>query len=247
MLSRRLPILLTIAAAVLSAGRVDASPLPEFVATYRVEKSGLSARIVMTLRRDGSFWRFESHSEPTGLLALFDRAYVSESSMLEQRAAGLRPIAYEYNAGKRPSKRDVASFFDWKNGTLKSNRGDELRSEELLNGTFDRLSVLLAIVAQLRAGAVDMEIPVAHKGNIRTRRFVHEEDELIKVVAGSFETARVRELRTGHSSRNTVSWFAPGEHYLPVRMDQYKEDKHVGRVELIEVRWQTKAAEKAPQ
>lgn len=239
MLSSRLTLLLTIAAASLIGGWAVAAPLPEFVATYRVERSGLAARLVMTLRRDGSLWRFESYSEPSGLLTLFDGAYVSELSVLEQQAAGLRPIEYEYNAKKTPSERDISSVFDWENGTLKSSRGNKSDSSaELQSGTFDRLSVLLAIVEQLRAGAVKMAIPVASKGRIRTRQFVHEKDEQIEVVAGSFKTVRVRELR-GTSKRNTVSWFAPDEHYLPVRMDQFRKDKHIGRVELIEVQWRT--------
>ncbi|MDH3453188.1 MAG: DUF3108 domain-containing protein [Gammaproteobacteria bacterium] len=232
---RIIPLLITVLVGLLGGGAF-AAPLPEFSATYRVEKGGMAARMVMTLRREGSLWRFESHSEPNGLLTLFDAAYVSETSMLEQQAAGLRPISYEFNAKKHPSDRDRSSVFDWENGTLKSTRGSKSRSADLQAGTFDRLSVLLEIVAQLRAGAKEMAIPVASKGKIRTRQFVLEETELIEVVAGSFETVRVRELR-GTSKRHTTSWFAPGEHYLPVRMDQFRKGKHVGRVELIEIRW----------
>lgn len=237
MLNRPCILSITFAALALLTGTATlASPLPEFSATYRVQKGALAAHMVMTLNRDGSLWRFESHSEPKGVLTLFDQAYVSELSVLEQQSAGLRPIAYKYSASKQPSDRDVSSRFDWENGTLDSVRGNKARSAELQTGTFDRLSVLLEIVAQLRAGAANMEIPVASKGKIRTRQFVQEEKERIDVVAGSFETLRVRELR-GTSKRNTVSWFAPGEHFLPVRMDQFRKDKRIGRVELIEVHW----------
>lgn len=237
-LSSRLALLLTVASVVLAAGTAGAQPTtPEFVATYRVEKSGMAARMIMTLRRDGELWRFESRSEPSGLLTLFDGAYISEYAVLEQRPAGFRPIAYEYNAEKKPSKRDVSSVFDWENGTLQSRRGDKARSAELQTGTFDRLSVLLAIMEKLRAGAETMTIPIASRGRIRIRQFVQEDEERIEVVAGRFDTVRVRQLRGG-SKRNLVSWFAPSMHWLPVRMDQFREGKHVGRVELIEVEWQ---------
>ena len=215
----------------------QAAPLPEFSATYRIEKSGLAGRMVMKLQRDGELWRFESYSEPEGVLTLFDAAHVREISVLEQQASGLRPITYNYNAGKKPSERDVESVFDWTSGTLKSKRGSKSRNEDLEAGTFDRLSVLLAIVAQLRAGATRMQIPMASKGKVRTREYVLEKEETIEVKAGSFKTVRVRQLR-GKSKRHTVSWFAPDHHFLPIRTDQFRKDKHIGRAELIEVRWQ---------
>lgn len=218
-----------------------AAPLPEFTATYRVEKSGLAGRMVMKLSRDGELWRFESYSKPEGLLTLFDGAYVSEISVLEQQASGLRPITYNYNAKKKPSDRDVESVFDWASGTIKSKRGSKSRDAELEAGTFDRLSVLLEIIAQLRAGATRMEIPVVSRGKVRTREFIQEEEETIKVRAGSFKTVRVRELR-GTSKRHTVSWFAPDHHFLPIRTDQFRKDKHIGRAELIEVNWRVDAA-----
>lgn len=231
-----LPAVSAIALVCLLCSGVSAAPLPEFDAVYSVEKSGMSARMVMTLRRDGIMWRFATRSEPRGLLSLFDAAYVRESSVLEQRAAGLRPVSYEYQAKKKPSERDVMSDFDWESGTLKSKRGSKPRDAELKSGTFDRLSVLLEIIAQLRTGAATMEIPVASRGRIRTRRYVNEEEEQIDVGERSFRTVRVRELR-GKGKRHIVSWFAPTEHYLPVRMDQYRKDQHVVRVELVEVRW----------
>jgi len=246
MLLSRLTVLLTIAFACLAGTALEAAPLPEFVATYRAEKSGLASRMIMTLRRDGSMWHFETRSEPVGILTLFDRAYITESSVLEQSGSLLRPVTYAFSAEKKPSKRDVASTFDWKNGILKSTRGSKSRSTELQSGTFDRLSVLLEIAARLRAGEVSMEIPVAtQKGKILLRRFVREEEEeVIKVAAGKFKTARVRQLR-GDSKRYLVSWFAADQHYLPVRMDQFRLDEHVVRAELIDVEWHTDGKEKA--
>jgi len=246
MLLSRLTLLLTIVFAGLAGSALEAAPPPEFVATYRVEKSGLAGRMIMTLRRDGSMWHFETHSEPIGILALFDRAYVTESTVLEQWGSMLRPVTYAFSAEKKPSKRDVASTFDWENGILKSSRGSTSRSTELQSGTFDRLSVLLEIAARLRAGVASMDIPVAtQKGKILVRRFVREEEEeMIKVAGGKFKTARVRQLR-GKSKRYLVSWFAADQHYLPVRMDQFRLDEHLVRAELINVEWHTEGTEKA--
>lgn len=213
----------------------DAAPPPEFTATYRIEKGSLSGRMIMTLRRDGRLWRLESRSEPSGILSMFDRAYITESSVLEERAEGLRPIAYRYTGGKKPSKRDVSSYFDWNDGELKSTRGADALTVDLHSGTFDNLSVILEVAAKLRSGPMDVEIPIAAKGEIRASRFVREDEETVEVEAGSFKALRVQEFR-GERKR-TVSWFAPGQHYLPVRIDRYRNGEREGGMELIAVEW----------
>jgi hypothetical protein len=211
--------------------------IPPFEAKYNVGNySVTAAATTITLKRDGQLWLYQSYSRAQGFFALIRKERATESSWLEVEKDALRPVIYRYRQTGSNKKRDAESLFDWKTLSVDTTRGEKKLHQKLTVGTYDRFSVVLALMQAARKGFQVIEFPINDQGKIKTLAYENEGTEKIRVPYGALETLRVREIRNS-GKRNTVSWFAPGLNYLPIRIEQFRKGKLVARMELTQLSW----------
>ncbi len=219
-----------LAAALAGAPAMAAEPkLPELNLTYAVTWRGMGlGRAVITLKAQGGAdcYRYESQSEPSGMVRMF-YGKPRETSDFCLRAGKVVPQRFEFHNPKREGDNFTLEF-DVAGGKVRGGKQDV---RDIPAGAQDRFgiqqAVRLWVLEHLKSepGAETVEFAMVDADRIRPYRFVIAGRETVEVPAGRFEAVLVQRVDT---KKTTKFWLAPERDYMPVRVEQLKQ----GRVEL---------------
>lgn len=200
-----------------------AATLPEqFTATYDVKKSGITiGETKRTLSRENDQYLFESITRPTGIAKLFTSGQVVERSHWQVFQNKPRPMKYTFFNSGGKKKRNVRIDFDWDNNQVINIINNEPWSMPLEHGTSDKLLYQLRIMQDLPTTGTSLRYPVADGGRLKYYDIEVIGKERIRTPLGKFETVRLRYIK---GSRTTTMWCAEELGYLPVRIEQRKND-----------------------
>ena len=202
-----------------------AGPSPQpFTAVYVLKKGPITfgeTRREVLVDGEGNHI-FESVTRPRSVGKLLTSGQVVERSRWIVQGQGLVPLEYSYfNSGSKKN-RDVHLSFDWRTRVITNTiNGDPWRMP-LEDGTLDRLLYQLQLMLDLEAGKTDISYPIADGGKIKTYALEMQGQEKIRTPLGSFDTLRLRLVR---GKRTTTIWCAASLNFLPVRIEQRKEDE----------------------
>jgi len=204
-------------------GSSHAVPLPEqFSATYGLTKAGITiGETKRVLSRKNGQYLFESITRPTGVAKLFTNGLVVERSHWQFFQGHPRPVQYTFfNSGSK-KKRNVQVDFDWEKNQVTNTVNNDPWTMPLEHGATDKLLYQLRLMQDLPTAATSLRYPVADGGKLKY--FVIEilGKERIKTPLGKFETLRLRYIK---GKRQTTMWCATELGYLPVRIEQRKND-----------------------
>lgn len=214
-------LLLSFAATLASA----APQLSGFTASYTLSKGTLTVGELqrsLTPLDDGKF-KFESAMHVTGLVAVFVKDELSESSVWSYHNEQIRPHTYTYSKTGGKKKAQLKFDFDWENHLLKNTVAGTEWELPLPTGAQDKISYQLAIMRDLALGKTEFEYPIADKKKFKTYRFKVIGKETLDTPLGSLETIKVQRIMESNA-KATVLWCAPSLQYLPVRIEQNEKD-----------------------
>jgi hypothetical protein len=201
----------------------QAAALPEqFSATYDVKKAGLTiGETRRVLSREDGRYLFESITRPTGVAKLFTSGQVVERSHWQFFQGQPRPEQYTFFNSGGKKKRNVRLDFDWKKNQVVNTINNEPWSMPLEYGTQDKLLYQLRIMQDLPTAATSLRYPVADGGKLKYYDINIVGKERIRTKLGTFDAIRLRHTK---GSRKTTMWCAEQLGYLPVRIEQQKND-----------------------
>ncbi len=186
---------------------------------YTEERS--VARLEYHLVRDGERYEIRTAAEAEGLISLVYSGTLSQASVGRLGPAGLEPLQYSEQRGKRP-ERSVAFDPQAHRLTPSGGRGAPVW---LPPGTQDRLSVFYQIGLLVRAepgrfvaGAVQ-ELPVATMRDVRIERFEVVGDETLRAPGGPIRALHLhRPPPPGTDDPRIDLWLGYDFQMLPVRL-----------------------------
>lgn len=204
-----------------------ASPLPEqFSATYTVKKAGVTiGETKRTLTRinnhENGQYLFESITRPTGIAKLFTSGQVVERSHWQFFEGRPRPVKYTFfNSGSK-KKRNVQLDFNWEENRVINTVNNEPWTMPLEYGAVDKLLYQLRIMQDLPTSQSTLRYPVADGGKLKYYVIDILGKERIRTPMGIFDAVRLRHTK---GKRQTTMWCAQELGYLPVRIEQRKND-----------------------
>ena len=120
--------------------------------------------------------------------------------------------------------RDTEIRFDWpaKSAMVRDN-GVSI-AIPLDQPAMDRHLVTLALMADLKSGATDLDYRVAEKDKVTDQRYMQAGHEPLALATGNIDAIKVERDRGSDSKRHTTSWFAPQRGYLPVQIEQVEKN-----------------------
>lgn len=197
--------------------------LPELNLRYAAQWKGFDlGDILITLKpASGDCYRYESLSEPVGLVRMF---YGQPRETSEFCLSGGRVVPKRF-AFRNP-KRDNESFtleFDAAAGKVRDGHG---AVRDIPTDAQDRFAlqqaVRLWVLEHLQAapGAESVEFSMVDDRRIKAYRFAIAGREQIQVPAGRFDALRVE--RVDSASRSSKFWLAPERDYMPVKVEATK-------------------------
>jgi hypothetical protein len=227
----RLVLLLPMLVATLgtTANAEENTGVVAYRARYSVSYRGIGGgNIAVSLQPapDGT-WVYESKAYPNllGRLAISTSAH--ERGVMEITDAGVRPLRYDYDAGRSDDSKDIHVEFDWSKGRVRgTNEGREF-AYDLAPGTQDTASVQAAAMRELGLGRAPQSFKLVSGGKIRDLKYWPEGTAHIKTPHGEYDTVIWASQREG-SSRVQRVWHAPSLGFVPVQAIQYRD----GRAEL---------------
>jgi hypothetical protein len=220
-------LLTTLCLALLHIGSSHAAPLPEqFSATYDVKRSGLTiGETRRTLSRENSRengqYLFESITRPVGIAKLFTGGQVVERSHWQFFQGQPRPLKYTFFNSGGKKKRNIQLDFDWEKNQVINTINNKPWTMPLEYGTSDKLLYQLRIMQDLATASGSLRYPVADGGKLKYYDIKIIGRERIRTPMGNFEAVRLQHTK---GSRRTTMWCARELGYLPVRIEQRKNN-----------------------
>jgi hypothetical protein len=230
---RQLAAALALGAAGVMANTVTpADELKPFQASYTWVWHGMSVAL-STLkldRRDDDTWVYQSKSEPRGIGRVFSERPQMESVM-RVTDAGVQPLSYRADDGTSSTKRDADVKFDWDRGRVTGVYEDAKVDLPIQPGIQDDLSVQIALMHELLKGRTPDKFLLLNGNSVREYRYVREREETLSTRLGTIPTVVYRSEKA-NSPRVTRFWCAPSRGYIPLRVEQKKNDEVEWRMEI---------------
>lgn len=210
--------------ALLAGATVGAAELQPFLARYTFAWHGMSVgESTLRLERDlGDKWKYTSATAPRGLGRLYRSRNIVNESLMQETAAGMRPLSYRADDGSDSKERDSELSFDWEKGRATGIANGHRVDMEVPEGTQDDLSVQIALMYELIAGRSPAGFRVFDEKGVREYRYYHEGSATLDTPLGAVQTEIYRSQRDG-SPRATRFWCAPAYGFLPMRAEQRRK------------------------
>ena len=199
--------------------------LPTFEVEYSLYANNTkAAQVIRRLTRlDDNSYEYRSETKTVGLISIFKKLRIVETSNLVVRGRLLRPDYYSYRRSGDKKKRDVSIEFNWQTNKIKNTINGDFWHMPLEPAVMDKLLYQLAIMYDLQNGQTPVSYLIADGGGIKTYNFEKLGEETIDTPLGSFNTVKMLRHKPG-SSRRSVFWCAPDLKFLPIKVEHTEKD-----------------------
>jgi len=209
--------------ALMLAARVYGAELEPFEASYAWSWKGMTVAVsTVKLEKDQGQWRYRSHSSPRGIGKVFAERPVMEST-LRVTPDGVQPISYRADDGTSSTKRDAQLDFDWEHGRVTGVYEDVPVNMPLQPGIQDDLSIQIALMVELLRGHTPDRFQLVDKNQVREYQYSREASAKLHTAIGDLDTVIYKAQKAG-SPRITRFWCAPSLGFVPLRIEQRRED-----------------------
>jgi len=219
--ARRLVAL--IATLLLASNAAAAGELKPYTATYAGIWRGMTVAVsTLKLEQTGDTWTFSSRSEPRGIgkvaSGVFPPLQVSVVRVTDQ---GVLPQSFKSSGGN--ADKSIELTYNWQThkvaGTYEGTKVDL----PLTPRVQDDGSVQPGLMVELLAGLTPPNVQLIDKNSVREYEFSRDGEATIKTAMGDVHTL-VFKSQKKNSPRITRFWCAPDHGYIPMRVQQKKDD-----------------------
>ena len=224
--SARWPVaVLAVVAAALPGGTsaADAAGLRPYTATYNGIWRGMTVAVsTLKLEQTGDTWTFTSRSEPRGLgrmaSGVFPPLQVSVVRVTDQ---GVLPQSFKSSGGD-PGK-NIELNYDWQTHRVRGAYEGTMVDLPLTPQVQDDGSVQLAFMVELLAGRTPPTVQLIDQNSVREYQFSRGAEETLQTPLGNVPTVIFKSQKK-YSPRITSFWCAPDRGYIPMKVQQKKDD-----------------------
>lgn len=205
-----------------------AATLPTFEAEYTAyrygKKLGYALLSLQALEQENTY-RLEYYSK-VSLFFLSDKR--SEISMFEYKDNTFTPQDYRFTRSGTGSNKSTNVQFDQATDKILVDKEPAFDWQ----GQFDNQLYRLDMQRKLAQGQTDFTYQVInYRGDAREYNLKVMGKDQLTLPYGTLEGIKVNIVRK-NSSRETFAWFSPQLNYQLVRLQQFKDDKEQGDIQL---------------
>ena len=207
------------------ASSADAA-VATYTATYIVEYKGKEAGVSdwSVKQLDDDRYEFMARITPKGMLKLIRPKPTIERSQFRLEGAGLRPLEYWYEDGSRSGEDNWHLVFDWERRVATVTTTEARRELAVPDVALDIGTLKAAVMRDLATKGAPGPYEIADQDAVGTYEYTDSGPATLDTGVGSLETQLFVQRRAG-SSRSTWLWVAPKLGFLPVRVEQRRNDE----------------------
>ena len=204
-------------------GAAAADELKPYTATYSGIWHGMTVAVsTLKLEQTGGTWTFTSRSEPRGIgrmaSGVFPPLQVSVVRVTDQ---GVLPQSFKSSGGD--AAKSVELNYDWQTHKVTGSYEGTPVDLPLTPQVRDDGSVQLGLMVELLAGHTPPTVELIDKNSVREYQFSREGEATLKTPMGDVPTVIFKSQKK-YSPRVTRFWCAPGRGYVPIRVQQKRDD-----------------------
>ena len=209
-------------------------PVPLFSATYKVSYGILRGEMTLELLQDGaSDYMYETSLAPRGIVTVFRRGSIIETTSLRIEDGELRPLVYRSTDTIANPTRHVVYRFDDPPGRVTGEYKERDVDEPMRPNGHNRISAHVEVMLAMNMGADMSGIPVFDRARWRDFNFEVLPGQLVKTKLGDFETTEVR-YSSSKKNKSSSLYCAEVLGFAPV-MIIYREDGDIKlKAQLVE-------------
>ena len=207
----------------LASSAAAADELKPYTATYAGIWRGMTVAVsTLKLERTGDTWTFSSRSEARGVgriaSGVFPPLQVSVVRVTDQ---GVLPQSFKSSGGS--ADKSIELDYNWQthrvSGTYEGTKVDLPLTPQVQ----DDGSVQLGLIVELLAGRTPPSVQLIDKNSVREYQFSRDGEATISTPTGDVHTVIFKSQKK-NSPRITRFWCAPDRGYIPLRVQQKKDD-----------------------
>lgn len=209
---------------------ISATPLDfkNYIAKYKVYWRGLKVGTSYhKLDNKNDVYIMDTRTEP--LLKFLPFSHL-ERSKFEIVNKQIKPKEYFIDSYEKKEHKEIKLDFDWQQSMVIAN-GKKLY--DLKTTMQDKLSHLYQLKIDLQGSENKFTYQVIKDDEISKYTFQILGNELIDTPLGKLDTVKLRQT-SNTSSRNNVIWMAKPLGLLIVKTEQYRKNKLLGRIEIVD-------------
>lgn len=218
------------------AGTAGAQPVPLFSATYKVSYGILHGEMTLELRQDDeSAYIYETSLSPRGIVSVFRRGSIVETTSLRIEDGKLEPVDYRSTDTIANPTRNTVYRFDNPAGRVTGEYKERSVDEPMRPNGHNRISAHVAVMLAMNTGASMTGIAVFDRARWRDFEFEVLPGQLVKTKVGDFETTEIRYS----SEKKNKSWSlycSEALDYAPVMIIYREDDDIKSKAQLVEFR-----------
>ena len=197
-----------------------------YTATYRVEYKGKEAGVSEWSVRDLGDGRYEYQARitPKGMLKLIRPKPTIERSQFRVEGSHYRPLEYWFEDGSRSGDDNWHLVFDWQRRVATVTTMEARREIAVPDVALDIGTVKAAVMRDMAFKGAPGPYQIADEDSVGTYEYTDSGPATLQTGVGSLETQLFVQHREG-SSRSTWLWVAPKLSFLPVRIEQRRNDE----------------------
>ncbi|MFV2003851.1 MAG: DUF3108 domain-containing protein [Gammaproteobacteria bacterium] len=220
-----------------------ARALPEFSASYAVQKFGLKvAEAKYQLRYTDKGYKFTQNTNLHGIASMFGNDTVSVISYVDEIRGNLLLTKHTYTQTGREKNRDedISILWNTHKNTLKGKITGIVRSKKINLETdteiWDMLSFQIPLMIEARQEIKEYPYKALLKGEIDTYNFVLVSSKKIDFSGKEYQALHLVR-KDPKKNRQLHIWLIPKLHNIPAIIENYRDGKEHSRAQLESVQF----------
>jgi hypothetical protein len=144
--------------------------------------------------------------------------------VLRVTPTGVEPISYRATDGTNSDKRTIDLKYDWNAHRLTGVYEQTQVDLPLTADVQDDASVQVAMMVELLSGRTPDHFSLLNKDKLRVYHYKREGEATVKTTSGDVATV-IYSSQADYSPRITRFWCAPERGYVPMRVEQKKDNE----------------------
>ena len=198
-------------------------PIQAFDAHYAVYRNGdqVGTGQLQLKPLDNKNWSYQRRLQPNGLLRLFGITITEASNFYWDETIHVTHYQYQRTGKEKQIRLD----FDWQAMQVSGHTNQQIWHIKIPPGAQDRLSINLALQAQLASDIPLSSITIADDEQLKQYDFNKLADQWTTTALGRFKTLQIIGTQADEPQKQTALWIAPDLDYAIVRLEHTDTEK----------------------
>lgn len=215
------------------------TPFPaNFNAVFGLYKNGfMVAETKYSLLRQQNELTFTANTTLSGFASLFDDSAITETSRFDTSSADVVKLASYQFEQTSDEKKSINSIINWQqhNITTRINQQAAIITSSFTPPIWDKHSVFLALMTQAHNSKGALLFNALDEGIIKQYRFTFIGTKEIELGIDEWKKTVLWQTESGY--KTIIFYLDPNNHYVPLKIEQYKKRKLRVTLWLKELIW----------